>query len=360
MSIGKANKRNTRRIHDKSTPAPSTLKPTPSSSSSSTVSRATVFREVLAAIQTNDVESVRNWAFEPGGFRDPEIRRRAWKFLLGVSKSAPISMSKAPSGVDQRNIMEVDVLRSCFSWDVHESVAKARRTSLRESLLSLMCHFFVRHPQYAYFQGFHELCLVFLECAKTTRQQALPMVEAYSWRLENLFVMGFEHSLFPLLDKLRTIVSCESPALETHFRQLDFQYHFAVSWILTHFAHVLPRIGQVARVFDILIAKDSPMALYFGASLVLKHREALLELTDPCEQHAFWSDKTIFDDINEEEWVRDALTLLERHPPHLLTQRRSSRKWLSEDWYSRKVPAILVTVLVACAAYTAGLSAIQG
>eukprot|EP00397_Hematodinium_sp_SG-2012_P022802 GEMP01023649.1.p1 GENE.GEMP01023649.1~~GEMP01023649.1.p1 ORF type:complete len:352 (+),score=47.85 GEMP01023649.1:143-1198(+) len=285
-----------------------------------TLTRTELFHKIVAAIESGD-EFVRKQALEPGGFRDAELRRQAWKFLLGVSKASPLSMSKAPRDINQRSIIEVDVLRSCFSWDVHFHgvFRKSKRESLRESLLALICHFFDRHPDYSYFQGFHDLCLVFLEAPKATRQQALPMVEAYACRLGDLFVQGFEQSLFPLLDKLRAIVARECPELDAHFLRLDFQYHFAVSWVLTHFAHVLPRLGQVARLFDVLIAQDSPMtALYFGAALVLRHKSALLALDDPCEQHAFWSNKEMWEGLDEEAWVVEAIDLQTRHPPHVL------------------------------------------
>eukprot|EP00397_Hematodinium_sp_SG-2012_P019112 GEMP01019624.1.p1 GENE.GEMP01019624.1~~GEMP01019624.1.p1 ORF type:complete len:159 (+),score=27.38 GEMP01019624.1:790-1266(+) len=115
------------------------------------------------------------------------------------------------------------------------------------------------------------------------------------------------------------MVARECPELDAHFLRLDFQYHFAVSWVLTHFAHVLPRLGQVARLFDVLIAQDSPMtALYFGAALVLRHKSALLALDDPCEQHAFWSNKEMWEGLDEEAWVVEAIDLQTRHPPHVL------------------------------------------
>ena len=54
--------------------------------------------------------------------------------------------------------------------------------------------------------------------------------------------------------------------------------HFAVSWLLTWFAHGLDDVDDAARLFDVLLGSDPLMPLYVGAAAIVADRAALLAL----------------------------------------------------------------------------------
>lgn len=54
--------------------------------------------------------------------------------------------------------------------------------------------------------------------------------------------------------------------------------HFAVSWVLTWFAHGLDDVDDAARLFDVLLGSDPLMPLYVGAAAIVADRDALLAL----------------------------------------------------------------------------------
>lgn len=54
--------------------------------------------------------------------------------------------------------------------------------------------------------------------------------------------------------------------------------HFAVSWLLTWFAHSLDSLEDVSRLFDAFLGSDPLMPLYVGAAAVVADRETLLAM----------------------------------------------------------------------------------
>ena len=54
--------------------------------------------------------------------------------------------------------------------------------------------------------------------------------------------------------------------------------HFAVSWLLTWFAHSLENLDDVSRLFDAFLGSDPLTPLYVGAAAVVADRETLLAM----------------------------------------------------------------------------------
>jgi hypothetical protein len=52
--------------------------------------------------------------------------------------------------------------------------------------------------------------------------------------------------------------------------------HFAVSWVLTWFAHALDNLNDVSRLFDVFLSSDPLAPLYVGAAAICADRAALL------------------------------------------------------------------------------------
>jgi len=64
-------------------------------------------------------------------------------------------------------------------------------------------------------------------------------------------------------------------------RDAHFSTHFAVSWALTWFAHSVPSLPAIQRIFDALLASHPLMYLYFGAAAMMASRSIVL--AGPCD-----------------------------------------------------------------------------
>ncbi len=72
------------------------------------------------------------------------------------------------------------------------------------------------------------------------------------------------------------------------------QSFFTLSWLLTWFSHNLERLGDIARIFDFLLASHPIMPVYLAAALITTVRQQLLAL--PCEMTAI---HTFFQNVPE-------------------------------------------------------------
>lgn len=125
-------------------------------------------KEIYAAVQEKDFEALEDLAFSSDGFVSSELRRSVWCCLLGLSQQEALDASwrklLAEPDPEYSRVMEVDVERSVFSWDVHQDMIKALRSQRRKDLGEVMRAVMQRHPdKFTYFQGFHDIVLVFLE-----------------------------------------------------------------------------------------------------------------------------------------------------------------------------------------------------
>jgi Rab-GTPase-TBC domain len=77
-------------------------------------------------------------------------------------------------------------------------------------------------------------------------------------------------------------MACPGPALEQGDREVfdcitaeALQPFFALSWYITWFAHVVPDLQQIARLFDLFFSAHPLMPLYVGVA-AMKVRIAAL------------------------------------------------------------------------------------
>lgn len=95
---------------------------------------------------------------------------------------------------------------------------------------------------------------------------------------------------------------------------------FLSDWIQTWFSHVLANNRNVERLFDIFIATDYRLPIYFATSILLYHRNQVLETEDMAT--IFRKLRTILEDANQsyfEILLKMALDLMAKYPPDALT-----------------------------------------
>lgn len=165
------------------------------------------------------------------------------------------------------------------------------------------------------------LCWCFL---RWSPNQAFHMVERLAlFHLTDFLCWPFESAFTPLLEVLYYLLEMLDSPVADALREAEMTAcHFAVPWVITWFAHNLPRLHQqVMRLFDCLLAGHSSVILYFAAALVERHREALLEL--PREMIFFhqFLQRLPLDELDVDVWACEVRGLLRRVPPAELLSR---------------------------------------
>jgi hypothetical protein len=171
-----------------------------------------------------------------------------------------------------------------------------------------------RQPYLCYFQGYHDICQVFLLVLghKNCSEAVL--------RLSALRIRDFMlPTLAPALAQLRLIpgiIRTVNPKLYQHLS--DTQPFFALSGTLTMYAHDIQEYGDIARLFDVFLARESIFSVYMFAQIVLNRSEELFDTPadEPEMLHSILS--KLPKPLNLERLISDTTNLLEQHPPESL------------------------------------------
>mmetsp|Transcript_89424 Transcript_89424/g.277890 ORF Transcript_89424/g.277890 Transcript_89424/m.277890 type:complete len:398 (+) Transcript_89424:174-1367(+) len=291
-------------------------------------------RAIYAALEARDHAALRELAFSRFGFCSSEVRRAVWPFLLGLSPEQAVdgSWRRLLPDVDheakESRVIKADVQRSVYSWDVHTGIRKAARNQKRVQLSEVMHAVLQRHTgRLAYFQGFHDIALVFLEVG--TASQAFNMVERLAlFHLSDQLCMPFDQGLAPLLGLLFCLLEFLDAPLAEALREADCaELHFAVPWVLTWFAHSLPRLHQqVMRLYDCLLAAHPAMVLYFSAALLMRHRASILAAPRELPEVTSVLQQLPLQALDVEDWAAQAWRLVGRLGPEELLQRAAARR----------------------------------
>ena len=117
-----------------------------------------------------------------------------------------------------------------------------------------------------YFQGFHDICQVFLLVLGPRRAVA---------GVARLCLIKIRDFMLPLLSPalshlllLPEIVQAEDDRLGRHVSQT--QPFFALSATLTLYAHDIQAYSDIARLFDVLLAREPAFSLYLFATVCAK------------------------------------------------------------------------------------------
>ncbi|KFX90696.1 hypothetical protein V490_06323 [Pseudogymnoascus sp. VKM F-3557] len=270
------------------------------------------------ACQWNDTQRLRDLAVSEGGLVSDEIRRRAWPILLGFSPDKPEPIEdtqqrwqKLPRHVDEDQV-QLDVNRA-FIYYPTDQTAKQIDTR-KEELSDLITEVLRNHPYLCYFQGYHDICQVFLLVLGHENCS-----EAVS-RLSALRIRDFMlPTLAPALAQLRLIpgiIRTVNPKLYQHLS--DTQPFFALSGTLTMYAHDIQEYGDIARLFDVFLARESIFSVYMFAQIVLNRSEELFDTPadEPEMLHSILS--KLPKPLDLERLISDTTSLLEQHPPESL------------------------------------------
>ncbi|CAK7231949.1 GTPase-activating protein gyp8 [Sporothrix bragantina] len=314
---------------------------------------------IREACVQGDFARLKQLASSEGGFLTDELRQIAWPVLLGIpagtdggidleaaSSAAGISPDEdirawesLPPHRDEEQV-QLDVNRAFVYYPHHASDADEARQ--KRALSELIVQVLRRYPYLCYFQGFHDICQVFLLVLPP------PLRTPTVARLAVLRIRDF---MLPTIDAavqqlllLPDILRKADPALWNHLRLAQHpRPFFALSGTLTMYAHDVQSLGAIARLFDVMLARPPAFSLYLFAAIVRAHRDALFatpadepemlhHILSKLPGRAGGSRGQSGDDDDDvegksspplDELIADAAQLAEDHPPHTLPAWRS-------------------------------------
>ncbi len=178
----------------------------------------------------------------------------------------------------------------------------------------------------SYFQGFHDIVQVFLLVLGV--DQAPKAVAHISLLRIRDFMLPTLSASIAHLNLLPAILYAVDRKLCLHLSQT--QPFFALAATLTLYAHDIQEYGDIARLFDFLIAQPAVVSIYFFAVIILSRRDELFEIPaeEPEMLHSVLS--KLPKPLNLEALISRTMTLFEKHPPEGLP----SRAWAKISVYS--------------------------
>jgi hypothetical protein len=191
----------------------------------------------------------------------------------------------------------------------------------KDELSALIVETLRCYPYLCYFQGYHDICQVLLlVLPPATRVSAVVRLSAL--RIRDFMLP----SLHPAIDQLRLIpdiLRAADPPLWRHLSQTE--PFFALSGTLTMYAHDITTLGEIARLFDALLAHEPVFTVYLFAAIVRGRRAELFD-TPPDEPemlHSILSKLPV--PLHLDDLIAAAVALFRAHPPEQLpTWRRIS------------------------------------
>ncbi|KAH8659088.1 rab-GTPase-TBC domain-containing protein [Tricladium varicosporioides] len=276
--------------------------------------------EILDACESRDVERLRSLAISEGGLLSDPVRRQAWPLLLGNLSCDDGANSKEEDGTGWRGLprhpdedqVQLDVNRSFIYYPEDQSMKDLDRR--KGELSDLITEVLRRQPYLCYFQGYHDICQVFLLVLEPPNRASTVA------RLSTLRIRDFMlPTLAPALAQLRlipAILYAVNPKLYGHLSQT--QPFFALSGTLTMYAHDIQEYGDIARLFDVFLARESVFSVYMFAQIVLQRSEELFEIPadEPEMLHSILS--KLPKPLDLESLISGTVRLFEKHPPEQL------------------------------------------
>ena len=166
-----------------------------------------------------------------------------------------------------------------------------------------------------YFQGYHDIVQVlFLVLGPVKAAPALARVSLL--RIRDYMLPTLAPAL-KQLQLLPAILRAADPEVAAHLSQT--RPFFALSATLTLYAHDIEEYGDIARLFDFILAHEPVMTIYLFAAIIVSRRKKLLGVPgDEPDMLQFTLTKLLADQLDLEDLLNQARQLFLRHPPERL------------------------------------------
>ena len=126
-------------------------------------------------------------------------------------------------------------------------------------------------------------------------------------------------SLSASLEHLRllpAIVHCVNPKLAEHLS--GTRPYFALASTLTLYAHDIQDIGDIARLFDFLLAHEASVSLYLFATIILSRDKELFEIESDDSDMLHFTLSKLPKTLDLENLIKRTVEIFREHPPETL------------------------------------------
>ncbi|OAA44401.1 Rab-GAP/TBC domain protein [Metarhizium rileyi] len=284
------------------------------------------------ACKWNDLAKLRSLAESTGGFLTDGLRRSAWPTLLGLSTDVMNDNGDAGShhqegaATDWEQLephrdedqVRLDVNRSFIYYPSDKSDAQLDKC--KSELLVLIVEVLRLHPYLCYFQGFHDICQVFLLVLPPACRARVVA------RLSILRIRDFMlPSLRPTTDQLHLLPDLLAKAdgeLREHIATIEPFY--ALAGTLTMYAHNIEAYRDIARLFDVFLAREPVFTIYVFAQIVIGRRKEILNIEEPDILQVVLG--KVPPDMDLDALITNAVRLFDQFPPESLPSWRRISK----------------------------------
>ena len=205
------------------------------------------------------------------------------------------------------------------------SIEKEERLSKEKQLTDLIMRILIENPQFYYYQGYHDICITCL--LLLGEERAFHVVNKVSNSHLSSFMEKDMNSTQLLLEIIPILIENEDKELANFLNKIEIGTIFSLSWILTWFSHILINNRNVERLFDIFIASDFRLPIYFTVSILLHHRDIILK-NELDLAIVFQCLNSLLDEEDQfpfEALLRQGLQLMDRYPPSTLGEEQKRR-----------------------------------
>jgi hypothetical protein len=197
---------------------------------------------------------------------DNEIRKIAWPILLNIQD--PVTV-KDISKTDNTSTPKMIVFDKDQKWTkdsklsdrkMADQIDKDVNRSLnhfnlsfglkmyRNKLSEMMQALFETNQAWSYYQGYNDVCSVSL--VAMNQNMGYHVAQSLShYYFKDFLKSSFDKGVIPALNLMMKIIQATNPDIHDKISFIQMPT-FAVSWIITWFAHDLDDINDTYRIFD--------------------------------------------------------------------------------------------------------------
>ncbi|QDS72386.1 hypothetical protein FKW77_008553 [Venturia effusa] len=273
-------------------------------------------KDIRRACDDGHLPSLIHLATTPDGLVNDQLRQRAWPILLGsasldLSHDEETPWEDLPPHQDEGQV-QLDVDRSFCYYP--ERTSEKQLDKRKKQLSDVIVETLRRHPYLSYFQGYHDIVQVILLVLGPDK--SVPAVRRLSVLRVRDFMLPKIAGSLSHLHLIPSILYAADPVLYKH---LPENTYFAISAIITLYAHDIQEYSDIARLYDFLLAREAVTSIYLFAAIVLSRKDELLEL-DPEEEKDMihFTLSKLPKELDLEALIASALALFKAHPPEKL------------------------------------------
>ncbi|KAI8079831.1 rab-GTPase-TBC domain-containing protein [Halteromyces radiatus] len=273
--------------------------------------------EILEAIQIQDLDKLRLLGRQPNGFVSNSLRRKVWPLLLHCPQWNKQNKKYYMPHKDEQQVL-LDVARSLGTYP--KGLSEKKKKKLQKELNHVIVQVLRKYPKLHYYQGFHDVCTVFLLLFESQEGASQLMGHVALFYLRDAML----ESLEPILRELTlldTLFRLEDEELHQFLQMTGVLPYYCLSWVITWFSHDLDDLPSIYQLFDVFLSSNPMMPLYASAALVMMHRDTILNhfsMDDPSTVHSYLSKLPQQRHLDVTRWIKWMVDLENKWNPLLV------------------------------------------